>query len=97
MKKRKSNVLRRTGKGYLNGKVCTRTKCLPVTVTCRGKIAFTKAGRRSWFALKRASAAKAKAKARSKAHRVTSVHHRKPVKRRTVKSKARKKPCGCGA
>lgn len=80
--------LHRSGKGYVTGKVCHVKKCLPVHITCAGKISFTKQGKKTWSAMRKAS--KTKTAAKLKAHRVSRVHHRKSTTRR-------KKPCGCGA
>lgn len=85
----RSQKLHKSGKGYVTGKIQHGRKSMPVHISCKGKISLTKQGRRTWYALKKAS--RCKAAARLKAHKVKRVHHRKP-KRRT-----RRKPCGCVA
>jgi hypothetical protein len=72
--------MHKTGKGYITGKICHGRKCMPVHVTCRGKVTLTKQGKRTWYAIKRASRCKAKARAKTKAHRVKT--HRKPPKKK---------------
>jgi len=76
----KSRKLHRSGRGFVTGKIYHGRKTMPVHISCKGKVSFTKGGRKTWQRLKRASRCKAAAKL--KAHRIKRVHHRRPKQKK---------------